>query len=448
MRKRIYIIGAICVALIGIWAIHASHGSKSTDQFEFAEVERGNIENVISGTGTISAVGTVEVGTQVSGTIEELYVDFNDDVSKGQILAVLDTTMLAASVRDARAGVLRSKAQYELALDEYTRDEELFEKSYITEVQYLSSKTDMQTAQASLISAEAALVRAESNYGYAVIRSPIDGKVITRNVEPGQTVAASFSTPTLFLIAEDLSEMEILGLVDESDIGQISEGQRVRFTVEAYWDETFEGSVRQIRLEPETISNVVTYTVVIDVDNTEGLLYPGMTATIDFITEQVEDALLVPNNALSITPTKAMIEELHKERKGKRPARNPSESGDEERHMTAPTVFMNPGRSEKTEGNEFGALWYLDESGKLGLVPVQKGLTDGSKTAVTMLKPPPRHLDSQTSDDMKDPPFPKIELAEGLKIIAGIQSKNDDSEKNEEKSFNGGRPPGGFGPRF
>ncbi|MCD4691095.1 efflux RND transporter periplasmic adaptor subunit, partial [bacterium] len=310
MRKWIIIAAAVIVVLVIVGFMRRGGGDAAQARYEFAEVTRGDLENVITATGALSAVGTVEVGTQVSGTIAQVLADYNETVHRGRVLAVLDTTMHAASVRDARANRMKVEAQYEQALRDHGRVLELFEQGLVSDAEIEESRTSMKSAEAALLAAEASLDRQVANLSYAVIRSPIDGTVIMRNVERGQTVAASFSTPTLFTIAEDLSQMEIRAYVDESDIGQIEEGLRARFTVEAYIDEEFTGVVRQVWLQPQTISNVVNYTVVVDAKNSRGLLLPGMTATVDFLLDDLTNVLLVPNSALSIHPDDAMIEEI------------------------------------------------------------------------------------------------------------------------------------------
>jgi HlyD family secretion protein len=297
------------VAIV-VWQFAGRSGPEQTGRFEFVEVERGDIENIVSSSGTLSAVGTVEVGTQVSGSIAKIFADYNETVRAGQVLAVLDTTMLSASVRDARAGVVRARSLHNQAVRDYDREQDLHTNGLISDAQLSDTQTSVETARAGVLSAEASLDRSRANLRYAVIRSPIDGTVIMRNMEPGQTVAASFSTPTLFVIAEDLSEMEIHALVDESDIGAIREGQSVRFTVEAYMDEEFTGTVRQIWLQPQTVQNVVMYTVVVDARNDRGLLYPGMTATTDFLIDERHDVLMVSNAALRLRATPGMFEEM------------------------------------------------------------------------------------------------------------------------------------------
>jgi len=302
-RKRATIVIVVLSILVFAWWVFAHQEQPELKKdFQFAQVSRGNFEILVSSTGTLAAVETVEIGTQVSGTIDKLMVDYNDTVKKGQVLAVLDQSLFNASVENARAGVLKAKAELQQAEAEYKRNKPLHEKGYISEQEFLPIRTEVNTQKASLLSAKAGLRQAQINLKYTVISSPIDGTVIDRSVDAGQTVAASLSTPTLFLIAKDLSHMQIETNVDETDIGQIRKGQAVRFTVQSYVDQTFTGSVRQIRLQPETVDNVVTYTVIVEAENESSLLLPGMTATVDFIVHDVKKALLVPVAALQFNP--------------------------------------------------------------------------------------------------------------------------------------------------
>lgn len=302
IKSAVVLIGALSLVMIAWWALAQQGPAGSEPSFKFAEVSRGNLEVLVSSTGTLAAVETVEIGTQASGTIEQLLVDYNDQVKKGQVLAVLDQSSFNASVKKAKAEVLKAQAELKQAEDEFSRNVPLQEKGYISAQEFLPITTAVATTKASLQSAEANLEQTRINLEYTVIRSPIDGTVIDRSVDAGQTVAASLSTPTLFLIAEDLAQMQIETQVDETDIGQIRQGQPVRFTVQSYFDQNFIGSVRQIRLQPETHDNVVTYTVIVDASNESGLLMPGMTATVDFVVHQSENVLLVPVAALNFTP--------------------------------------------------------------------------------------------------------------------------------------------------
>ncbi|WP_203544947.1 efflux RND transporter periplasmic adaptor subunit [Desulfovibrio sp. JC010] len=277
------------------------------------------MENTISCTGTIQAVGTVEVGTQVSGTIKKVLVDYNDRVEKGQILAELDLDLFQASVDTAKADILKAEALHKKAMavdtseDSVFKAEELYRKikggrkqdtplaqiGHLSPKELLAYETEKKTTKAQLLSARAALMSAETNLKNAQIKSPIDGVILERNIEVGQTVAANYSTPTLFIIAEDLSDMEIEANVDESDIGLVKKGQQVRFTVQSYPDAVFNGTVSRIQLNPTETSDVVTYTVIVDAPNKEGKLLPGMTATADFLVEKATNELVVPSAALS-----------------------------------------------------------------------------------------------------------------------------------------------------
>ncbi len=400
--KKILIVGAVLVigALV-VWKVAGGDGRSSTSAYEFAEIERGDLEDVISSTGTLSAVGTVEVGTQVSGTLSKILVDFNDSVTKGQVLAVLDTTFLAASVKDARASVMKAEAQMALEDTEFARARDLFERGLVSQADQEDAAAQLASARASVLSAEASLDRAKTNLDYAVVTSPISGTVIERSVELGQTVAASLSAPVLFIIAEDLSDMEIHVLVDESDIGRVNEGQKVRFTVDAYYEEEFWGEVRQVRLLPKTVSNVVNYTVVVDAPNERGLLLPGMTATADFLLEHRENVLLVPNAALKLTATMEMYGQLRENMGGRRP---PPGGGDGSERSTGSEPGGAGRRGTETHGSaghgggpmagmiaamgideEKGAiLWYLDDDGKLMVAPIEKGATNGSQTEIAL----------------------------------------------------------------
>jgi HlyD family secretion protein len=420
MKKLIFIFFAIMIVSVSVWYLGFAGKASENDQYSFVEVYRGDLENSVSSTGTLSAVGTVEIGTQVSGIIDKVLVDFNDSVRKGQILAVLDTIVLASAVRDAEAGVLKAEAQLELSESDFERDRKLFEKDMISQQALTVSKTELAMNRASLQIAEAALDRAERNLQNAVIRSPIDGTVIYRSVEPGQTVAASLSTPTLFIIAEDLGKMEIHAYVDESDIGQIKQGLPVRFTVEAYLDSTFSGTVRQIWLQPQTISNVVNYTVVVDALNENGLLLPGMTATLEFILDQKKDVLLVKNAALKLQPTQDMLVALQKGRTARSaPQGDLSENQDPDSVDTRPRSADSrgePASSGVGRASGVALLWYLDEAGTIKASRVRTGSTDDRVTEIT------------GGDDIR----------EGLQVISAVSGG---SSGNKSSSSSTSRPP-------
>lgn len=390
MKKKLFIYGSILIVLIAAGYFLLSGGDEKSEKYTFAEITKGDLSVFISSSGTLEAISTVEVGTQVSGRIAKLFVDFNSEVRRGQLLAILDTVTLAATVRDTQASLERAKAQYNQSVAVHERNKKLYEKNYISELDFIQSQTDVESAHASLKSAESSLERAKTNLSYAYIYAPIAGKIINRAVEQGQTVAASLSAPTLFTIAEDLSSMRILASVDESDIGQIKEGQKVKFTVQAYQNKNFEGEVTQIRLNPTVVSNVVNYIVVVKADNEEKVLLPGMTATVDFYVDQREDVLLIPNAALRFQPTEAMQEEYKKNMekelanlpdsvKNRFQGRGPGMGGGN---------FMggNFGGGNSQNGGSrrrnFSRLWYLDENKQLKMSPASLGLSDGKNTEI------------------------------------------------------------------
>jgi HlyD family secretion protein len=417
MKKYLIVIGVLLLVFLGGWYFFLRDTEDAESSFELTEIKKGNIENIVSSTGTLIAVGTVEVGTQVSGIVDQVYVDFNDVVKKGQILAVLDTTNLAIAIRDAKAGMIRVQAQYDQAKSDFERSQKLYEKNLISELEFTAAKTQLQSTLASLKSSQVSLERAKNNLKYAVIRSPINGKVINRNVEPGQTVAASFSTPTLFLIANDLQKMEIKTQVDESDIGLIEVGQEVRFSVQAYSEEKFFGVLKQIRLQPQTVQNVVNYNVIVDADNEDELLLPGMTATVDFIIEHREDVLLVPNAALRFQPTQMMMDEFREniqkqfdslpdsiKNQRRQQFGNMSQSGREASERMGQLNGMKMGGSSQRNS---GRLWYIDENRKLNITRVRTGATDGKVTEISGRN-----------------------IEEGKKVITGLSKKEQQTQQS------------------
>ncbi len=279
-------------------------------EYTYTALQKGDIEASVSSTGTLEAINTVDVGTQISGTIAKIYVDFNDKVKAGQLLAEMDMKMLHTALQSAKANVAVSQASLNQVEDQYTRNTVLFEKNVISEQEFKHSKFAYEQAISTREAARAALTNTQVNIGYAKITSPINGIIIEKTVDEGQTVAASFSTPTMFIIAEDLSKMEILADVDESDIGYIKDSMTVRFTIQTYPDATFSGKVSQIRLQPIEINNVVNYQVVIDIDNKNGRLIPGMTASIDFITHTAKNVWLINNSALRFRPDQTMLNKI------------------------------------------------------------------------------------------------------------------------------------------
>lgn len=270
--------------------------------YETAAVERGTISNSVTATGTIEPITEVDVGTQVSGKITKLYADYNSIVRAGQLLAELDTVELRATLDSRTASLEAARVKYEYQQKNYNRTKGLFEKGMVSETDYEDAEYAYETARTDYDQAKSNLVQAETNLGYARIYSPIDGIVISREVEVGQTVASSFETPTLFTLAEDLRQMRVIADVDEADIGQVEEGQEVSFTVDAYPNDVFRGTVTQKRLQATEESSVVTYEVVISADNPDLKLIPGLTANVSIYTMQKPDVLIVPSKALRFTP--------------------------------------------------------------------------------------------------------------------------------------------------
>lgn len=287
MKRKISIIVLTAAVLITGAVVSLSLiKKKPVYTFDTVRVSMGTITNTVTATGTIEAITTVEVGTQVSGIIEHVYVDFNDNVKQGQVLAKLDETSLRAQVERSQATVDQARAQLNFQEANFNRFKALFEKNLIAQADYDQALFNFENSRASLSNAQSAFARAKVNLAYATIYSPIDGVVLNRAIEEGQTVAASFNTPEMFTIVNDLTQMEVQTSVDEADIGRVKHGQRVEFTVDAYPALKFEGSVSQVRLQPVTTNNVVTYVVILNAPNPEKKLMPGMTASATIYIEE------------------------------------------------------------------------------------------------------------------------------------------------------------------
>jgi len=382
-------VGVIILAGTG-WFYKRADG-KEAPTYRTATIERGSVKSTVSATGTLNAVKTIQVGTQVSGQIAAIYADYNGHVRKGQLLARIDPTLQNQAVEEAQAQLERALATMEQAQGDYTRSKQLYEWKVITAGEFSAVQSNFSVKQADVKSARIALDRARQNLAYTNIYAPIDGVIVERNVDVGQTVAANFSTPQLFLIANDLFDMQILTLVDESDIGAIKTGQPVEFTVQAYPNETFTGTVQQVRLQSKTQDNVVNYTAVVAVHNTSGKLLPGMTATAQFLTGDAENVLMVPNSALRIKPTPAMFAQ-----------------------STRP-ILLNDGDAPGS-----AILWTLDNHG-LTPVRVHTGLSDETHTEVTGQN-----------------------LAAGTKIVIGVLDAGNMSDDASSKNpFQSPRPSGG-----
>ncbi|HUX32573.1 MAG TPA: efflux RND transporter periplasmic adaptor subunit [Gemmatimonadaceae bacterium] len=437
--KRAIIVLVVVAAVVGGTVYFRRQASANPTTYLFVPVTRGNIESTVSATGNLSAVDSVQVGTQVSGRIDALYADFNDHVHAGELLARLDTTVLRLSVDRAEASATQGEADLRQKRFALQQTERLIASKSATQTDYETAAAAYAMSQATLKSDSVALKEAKQNLAYAFVYSPIDGIVIKRSVDVGQTVASSFSAPELFLIAGDLKHMQIVASVDESDIGQIHDGQDVQFTVEAYPDRTFHGTVKQVRLQSTTQDNVVNYPVVVAVNNPDGVLLPGMTATANFQIAQAPGVLRVPTGALRFQPTQEMVAEWRQEF----PSRGDSAGG---------MAGAGAGRSASARGGRSGGdsggrggfgggarggrggarggqrppdmamLWYVNAAGKLSVARVHTGLTDGQYTEVS-------------GPDVK----------EGMQIIAAVTGGSV-SSGGPQNPFSGaqGRGRGGF----
>ncbi|MAU16154.1 MAG: efflux transporter periplasmic adaptor subunit [Muricauda sp.] len=373
-------------------------------EFIYTSLEKGNIESIVSSTGTLEAINTVEIGTQISGTIKKIYVDYNDKVEAGQLLAEMDLKLLETNLLNAQANLAVSEVQLNQAKEEYDRNKILFEKGVIAQQEFSNIKYTYEQAKSAVQAASAAVKTIQVNMQYARITSPISGTITERSVEEGQTVAASFATPQMFIIAEDLSKMQILADVDESDIGYIKNNMSVRFTVQTYPDKVFVGKVSQIRLQPIQVNNVVNYQVVVDVDNSKGFLLPGMTTNLEFITESAKDVLLINNSALRFRPSEQLLKDIKPvlERKAK------TELPDSIqpifiKAISSPETYT-PSNYKKSLPSSIDGFFYTNAQGKTDFKFVEIGIKTGLQSEIK------RFLDGS-------------EPNEQIKAINGIKSK-------------------------
>ncbi len=410
------IIAAIIIVVIGAGAFIFYKSKNGAVKFKTTPVTSGALRSTVTATGTMNAVTTVLVGTQVSGTLKKLYVDFNSKVKKGQIIAEIDPAILQAQVDQAKANVLgaqanvaKAKATMEDSRRTKDRNRQLFSENLIArsdldtaETNYETNNALLGTAKAQVAQTEAALRFAETNLRYTKIVSPVDGVVVSRNVDVGQTVAASFQTPTLFTIAQDLTKMQIDTSIDEADIGKIKVGQDVEFTVDAYPENTFHGIVDQIRIAPITVQNVVTYDVVIKVDNVDLRLKPGMTANVIVVVVSKDSVLKIPNAALRFRPS---------EKAGVTVSKGPADKAGKGLSVPADKAGGRPsGKGGGASGQKGYTIWIL-ENDKPKQVQVTIGISDGSFTEVT-------------SGD----------VTEGQEVIIESLTKNTKTNNNQQQS--------------
>jgi HlyD family secretion protein len=372
-------------------------------EYTFTTVKKGDIESTISSTGTLEAINTIQVGTQISGTISNIYADYNDQVRAGQLLAEIDIRLLNASLSNAQANLAIASTRLSQSEEDFKRNKALFERKVITEKEYKDSRYTYEQALSNKKAVEASVKSAEVNLGYAQIKSPIAGTITERSVEEGQTVAASFATPTLFIIAEDLSKMQILANVDESDIGYIAKGMRVRFTVQTYPGKNFYGEVSQIRLQPVNINNVVNYKVVVAVNNEKGLLMPGMTTSLDFISESARNVVLINNSALRFRPSEMMVKQIKPVLKEKAKSLPDSIRESFLASIENEEAFINGG-FRKALPPKINGIFYETGRNKVDFDFVKLGITTG--------------LQSEVTSFLNGAPLPPE-----AKIINGIKSK-------------------------
>ena len=376
---RIVIGTALAAALIGggVWYAKQRAAQNPETRYKLATLEKGDVTQTVSANGTLNPVVLISVGTQVSGTVKKLYVDFNVKVKKGQALLELDDALVSAAERQSAANVVNAQAALELALASEARMNALFAQEYVSKQEYDQARQSLKSAQAQLALARAQNDRDRANLNFTVIRSPVDGVVIDRVVDLGQTVAASFQTPVLIKIAQDLTEMRIDTSFAEADIGEIREGQKARFTVDAFPNRNFSGEVQQIRLNPTNQQNVITYNVRVTVANPDHVLLPGMTAYVNIGVQKRSDVLLVPNAALRFKPADAADK---KTENGQKPASTATGPG-----MGAGMAGGAPGGAGDKKGKkrdaQSGTVYVLD-GGEIRPVSVQLGITDNRNTEI------------------------------------------------------------------
>jgi len=408
------IIVVVAGAVIGGGVWHFKHGKSDAPEYQTEPVERGELTQVVTATGTLNPVVNVTVGSQVSGRVKKLNVDFNSIVTSNEVIAEIDPSTYEAAVEQATADLANAKANLELQQIQAERSAELFTNKLISGSDYDTAFATLHEAQATVQIKQASLNNAEANLDYCKIRSPVDGVVILRAVELGQTVASSFSTPTIFQIANDLTKMQIDSSVAEADVGGVAEGQEVNFTVDAYPTMEFHGVVTQVRNSPTTVNNVVTYDCVIGVTNADYKLKPGMTANVSIIVAQRENALIIPNGALRFHPP----EDAALQTSDNVAMSVPSGTNNPGRYAGGPGGRRGGGRGRGGHPPVFHAVYMLSGTGrdaKLRAVQIKTGISDGLSTEVVS------------------------GLDEGAQVVTGVVL-TDESNAEGSNPFGGGFP--------
>lgn len=412
LRKILVWLGLIAVAVAGWWFWKGRSEKDEAPTYRTETVDRGTVQETVSATGAISAVTTVQVGSQVSGIVARLLVDFNSPVRKGERLAELDPTPFQASLDQRRADLSRAEVQARQAEIQFRRTERLLAEGLTAQADFDAAKADFEAAGAQVEQARAAARQAEANLSYTKIFSPIDGVVVDRKYDVGQTVAASFQAPTLFTIAQDLTKMQVQADVDQADIGRVQVGQRARFTVDAYPGEEFQAAITQIRLNATVNQNVITYPVILTVDNPGERLRPQMTANVTIVVSRWEDVLRVPNAALRFRP----VETAEQAARGPRPGMERA-AGDLAKGATKGPAGGMAALAAVSDGGSPPlpqAVYRLGEDGEPQRVPIRAGATDGRYTVVAA-----------------------GELEAGATVVTGLATAKSDFS---------GRFPGGGGP--
>lgn len=404
MKKRL-ILGIFIIAVITTVVLAMTvfkNGKEDGAAYKKETIKKGTVEALVVTTGTLNPVTIVDVGSQVSGKIQNLYVDFNSLVTKGQILVELDPELFETRVQQNKANLNstvasleKSKVTLENTERRYDRTKALFEKELVSfeemdsaEVSFFNAQADLKSAEARLEQAQSQLDTSKVDLTYTIIRSPIDGVVINRNINVGQTVAASLQAPVLFQIANDLAKMQVECSVDEADIGSVKEGQKVRFGVDAFPEDEFEGIVSQVRYSPVIQQNVVTYTTIVLVENPELKLMPGMTATISVITGEARNVLLIPNSALRFTPDlsaeemRALYQDMFSGMGGGREGGERTERQRSSGGMSGMMMGMGGGGSGGSRRMQIPSVWFEDENGKLKMIMLRTGVTDNTNTEI------------------------------------------------------------------
>lgn len=379
LKKILVIIILAAIAAGAYYYYEKTHQPKPEDLYRLDEVTRGDIEQTVSANGTLNPVSLISVGTQISGIVRKLYVDFNDTVKKDQVLLELDSALSSAAITQSQSSVRNYQASVDLAAANEKRIRELYAQEFVSKQELDTAVQVLKSARAQLDSARGLLTRDQTNLNFTIIRSPVSGIVVNRVVDVGQTVAASFQTPTLIQIAQDLSKMQIDTSFAEADIGKIKDGQKVKFNVDAFPNRNFEGVVKQVRLNSTNTSNVVTYNVVVSVDNSDLTLLPGMTAYVNIAVANAQQSLLVPNAALRYKPK---VDEEASATANTSGDKKPEAGKNGERKRGAGGRNGGGKNGNKAEDLTAGKIYILKD-GKPTQVKIHVGITDGRFTAIT-----------------------------------------------------------------